>query len=199
MPPTAHDPDAGPPPGLRRLLLVGTGALSVSMMPFWLNWLRETQPGADLRVVLTPSALRFVSAETVAAISRHEVGIDSWSATDPRQPMHIDLARWSDLLLVYPATAHFVARFALGIVDTPVLLALQSFQGTIGVAPALPPRADESIAIRRHLDTLRADPRVVVAPPATQLSHTIGEPVSGGVSPLPILMSLVQRHRAAIA
>jgi phosphopantothenoylcysteine synthetase/decarboxylase len=198
--PDGRGPLTGPPIlGVRRLLLVGTGALSVSMMPFWLNWLRETNPDVELRVVLTPSALRFVSADTVSAISRASVVIDSWPASDPLRPTHIDLAGWSELIVVYPATAHFVARFALGIVDTPVLLALQSFRGTVGVAPALPPRADDSIAIRRHMDTLREDPRVVVAPTTTQRSHTTGEAGSGAVAPLPVLLSMIQRHRAAIA
>ncbi|RZQ62987.1 flavoprotein [Amycolatopsis suaedae] len=172
-----------------RLLLAGTGALSVALLPFWLNWLRELRPDVELRVVLTKSAHRFVAAEALSALSRSEVIVDDWAAQPPGRAVHVELAQWCETVVVYPATAHFLARFALGVVDTPLLLALQAVTGTIGIAPALPPGVAGSTAMKRHLDLITADPRVVLAPTGTARSTTTGREESGSLLPLPDLLA----------
>lgn len=108
-------PDAGP----RRVLIVGTGALGVAFLPFWINWLGNAHPEDEIRVALTRSALRFVSADAIAVLSGKEVFIDDWSEFSGVDVPHVELARWADLVLVHPATLHFVSRLALGITDTP--------------------------------------------------------------------------------
>ncbi|MFJ5673602.1 peptide terminal cysteine decarboxylase LxmD [Streptomyces sp. NPDC093097] len=187
-------------PDFRKVLLVGTGALSVAFLPFWLNWLEDYAPDGEIRVVLTRSARRFVSADALAAMSRQHVVIDEWNSVSAPDAPHITLARWPDVVLVHPATAHFFSRFALGVVDTPVLLALQATRALVGIAPAFPPGAECSPTLRAHLDVLAACPRVVVAPTVPARSATTGETSNGGVAPLPELMTLVtERHRVLTA
>ncbi|MGW3271269.1 peptide terminal cysteine decarboxylase LxmD [Streptomyces kronopolitis] len=180
----------------QKVLLVGTGALSVTFLPFWLNWLEEHIPDGEIQVVLTRSARRFVSADALTMLSRRQVVTDEWNPSSPGAP-HIALARWPDVVLVHPATAHFFSRFALGVVDTPLLLALQATRALVGIAPSFPPGAEDSPALRAHLDVLAARARVVVAPTVPAQSATTGEIADGGAAPLPELMALVEeRHRS---
>jgi phosphopantothenoylcysteine decarboxylase/phosphopantothenate--cysteine ligase len=156
-------------------LLIGTGALSAAFLPFWLNWLRQTYPRTERRVVLTHSALRFVSRSALAAIGGCEVLIDEWPA-DEATARHVELQEWAEMTLVYPATFQFVSRFSLGLAGSPVLLAMQCMTTPIGLAPALPPGGTDSPAYREHVDRLCRRPNVVIADPHPGRSVTTGKP-----------------------
>ncbi|MGW4503042.1 peptide terminal cysteine decarboxylase LxmD [Streptomyces sp. NPDC004436] len=189
-----------PDSGVRRVLVVGTGALGVAFLPFWINWLKNAHPQTEVRVALTRSALRFVSADAIAVLSGKEVFVDDWTRFSGVEVPHVELARWADLVLVHPATLHFVGRYALGITDTPLLLALQSTGALVGVAPSLPPAAHRSPVVQGHLDVLRARPGVVVAPTIPAVSASTGELEDGGSAPLNELYDLCVarlRERAA--
>ncbi|MFF0552715.1 peptide terminal cysteine decarboxylase LxmD [Streptomyces sp. NPDC004311] len=189
-----------PDSGVRRVLVVGTGALGVAFLPFWINWLKNAHPQTEVRVALTRSALRFVSADAIAVLSGKEVFVDDWSRFSGVEVPHVELARWADLVLVHPATLHFVGRYALGITDTPLLLALQSTGALVGVAPSLPPAAHRNPVVQGHLDVLRARPGVVVAPTIPAVSASTGELEDGGSAPLNELYDLCVarlRERAA--
>ncbi|MFE9221828.1 peptide terminal cysteine decarboxylase LxmD [Streptomyces lavendulae] len=179
-----------PDAGTRRVLIVGTGALGVAFLPFWINWMGNAHPEDEIRVALTRSALRFVSADALAVLSGKEVFIDDWSEFSGVDVPHVELARWADLVLVHPATLHFVSRLALGITDTPLLLALQSTGALVGVAPSLPPAAHKSPVVRGHLDVLRNRPGVVLAPTVPAVSASTGELEDGGSAPLNELYDL---------
>ncbi|MDN5933857.1 MAG: hypothetical protein L0I24_22765 [Pseudonocardia sp.] len=83
--------------------------------------------------------------------------------------------------------------------DSPSLLALHAMTGTIAVAPALPPGTVEGRAVRLHLDALRGDPRVVVAPTVMGRSVSNGAVSGGSVLPLPAVVELIGRHRKETA
>ena len=99
---------------------------------------------------------------------------------------------------MYPATMHFLARLALGLADTPALLALQCTQAPIGLAPALPPGGWESPALERHLQVLEQRRNVVVAPPRPGLSVTTGRNDGYAPAPFPVLLRLLDQCRAAL-
>lgn len=98
-----------------------------------------TKQGCDVRVVMTADAQRFVTAVTFKTLSRHAVVTDLYDAEEGWQPTHIKLADEADLLLIAPATAHTIARLALGLADDAlscVALALNP-QAQVLVAPAM--------------------------------------------------------------
>ncbi|GGY05106.1 peptide terminal cysteine decarboxylase LxmD [Streptomyces hiroshimensis] len=187
-----------PDAGFRRVLVVGTGALSVSFLPFWINWLQDSFPALEKRIALTRSARRFVSPDAIAALSRQDVFTDDWDCAPPGKAPHVELAAWADLVLVHPATVHFLSRYALGLADTPVLLALQTTRAVVGVAPALPPAAQHSPVVQGHLAALRARPGVVVAPTVPAESATTGERDDGGAAPMPELFRLCAAYKARL-
>ncbi|GAA2003851.1 flavoprotein [Nocardiopsis rhodophaea] len=189
---------APPEFGAQRLLLVGTGALVVSSLPFWLNWLRITYPALKLRLVITRSAERFVSREALTAISGRTVQLDTWPDEPTPSARHVELAEWAEAIAIYPATLHFVSRFALGLADTPTLLALQCTQVPIGLAPALPPNAERFSNYRSHVAMLQEHPNVVVLPPHATRSATTRR-VEESVAPAPLseLLQHIERLRQA--
>ncbi|MFG2310754.1 flavoprotein [Streptomyces sp. NPDC048566] len=193
-------PTTGPQPPPSRLLLFGTGALSVAFLPFWLNWLRTTHPQTEVRLALTRSADRFVSRAALGAILGKEVLLDTWPGTSDAEAPHLDhveLAAWPEAVAVHPAGLNFIGRFAGGLADTPLLMALQCTRAVIGIAPALPPGAEAGPAYQGHLTALERYDNVLVAAPHPGRSASTGRCDASVAAPLPALLDLITRHRAA--
>ena len=76
-----------------------------------------TKQGADVRVVMTADAQRFVTALPFKTLSRHPVVTDLYDEDEGWKPAHIELADQADLLLVAPATANTIAKLATGLAD----------------------------------------------------------------------------------
>jgi phosphopantothenoylcysteine synthetase/decarboxylase len=175
-----------------RLFLIGSGSLVASMLPYALRSLLARERGLDVRVGLTSSACRFVTPRALAMISGSPVVIDTWSETgDSPSAEHVDLVEWADAFVVYPATAHLVARFSLGLCDTPFLTALASTRAPVGIAPNVPPGLTDNPAFRRHVQELAERPNVVVAPTHVGTSATTGRPGDGAAGPLSEIVDLV--------
>lgn len=193
------DAAAPEPFGITRLLLVGTGSLTVAHLPFWVNWIRSAHPGVELRVVLTRAAARFVSPHAIAPLLRRPVETDEWSAEPVTCAPHVELNEWADAVVVHPATLHFVARMALGLADSPVMLALQCARVPVAVAPAFPPGAADNPLVGEHLRRLGERPNVVVVPGGPGISAATGR--SDGMAPaaLPTVIGAVEHRRRQLA
>ncbi|MGC9441885.1 flavoprotein [Streptomyces sp. WG5] len=202
--PQTANPFAAPAPALtfERLLLVGTGALHAWQLPTWVSWLRMTYPRLGLRTVITRSAERFVTRQTLTALGGRETLVDEWPPdTDTGAgagALHVELAQWADAVLVYPATVNFISRYATGMADTPVLLALQCLQAPVAVAPCLPPGADRSETVRTHLATLSAQKNVVVVPTVPGRSVTTGRDDARVPPPMPAVVEQLQARHTAL-
>ncbi|WP_406635363.1 flavoprotein [Amycolatopsis sp. WGS_07] len=177
-----------------RMLLVGSGALSAAFLPYWINWIDAVLPSVSLKVALTRSAANFVSRHAVSALSRTDVLLDEWPDEPSREAPHVALAKWADVIAVYPATLNFISRFALGLGDSPALLALQCTDAVVGIAPALPPGAANNPVVAAHLRSFAERPRVVVSPTETAVSASSGESAAGSVAPLSELIGLLERR-----
>ncbi|MFF8989608.1 flavoprotein [Streptomyces sp. NPDC014983] len=186
----------GPTPGsfsARRLLLVGTGAISVAFMPYWVKWLSLALPDVECRVVVTRSAERFVTREALSAVNTSVALLDAWPDEPRTTALHVEWAQWAEAVAVYPATVNFISRFASGIGDTPAMLALQCTKATIGIAPSLPPGAIDNPVLSRHLKEIRERPGVCVAPPEPGRSGTTGRHDAYVPPDLPTLLALMER------
>jgi phosphopantothenoylcysteine decarboxylase / phosphopantothenate---cysteine ligase len=123
-----------------------------------------TKRGHTVRCVLTAAATRLVTAEALAAVSRQPVFTSAWM-TDGSMP-HIDLARWADVVVVAPATADVLARFALGLADdllTTMCLALEPSKRVIFV-PAMNTVMWNKAIVQTHVATLRVGGAQILAP-----------------------------------
>ena len=136
---------------------------------------RELQrAGAEVQPLLTESAERMVSRATFAALTGRRVPASVWD--DPAAVEHVALARWGQVLVVAPATAHTLARLAAGLADDLLTNVALAFGGPVVVAPAMHTEMWEHPATRANLATL-AERGVRIVPPAS------GPLTSGDVGP----------------
>ena len=192
MAPPARDPGGSPPAvlaGARVLLGVSGGIAAYKAAEL----ARELQrAGAEVQPLLTESAERMVSRATFAALTGRRVPASVWD--DPAAVEHVALARWGQVLVVAPATAHTLARLAAGLADDLLTNVALAFGGPVVVAPAMHTEMWEHPATRANLAILEGR-GVLVVPPAS------GPLTSGDVGPgrLAELDDLVAGVAAALA
>ena len=118
--------------------------------------LRELQKRAvDVHVVMTAHATRFVSALTFESLSQHPVFVDQFELGENSDIRHISLADAADLLLVAPATANVLGKFAQGIADDALSTLFLATKAPVLVAPAMNVNMFEHQAVVANLETLR--------------------------------------------
>jgi phosphopantothenoylcysteine decarboxylase/phosphopantothenate--cysteine ligase len=188
---------AGPAPrpnraalhGARVLLGVSGGIAAYKAAELARELLRS---GAEVQPLLTAAGERMVSRATFAALTGRPVPASLWD--DPAAVEHVALARWGQVLMVAPATAHTLARLAAGLADDLLTNVALAFPGPVVVAPAMHTEMWQHPATRANLKLL-AGRGVMVVPPAT------GPLTSGDIGPgrLAELDDLVAGVAAALA
>jgi len=127
--------------------------------------LRELQRrGAEVHVVMTEAATRFVAPMTFEALSRHPVFHDQWAPGANGGIRHVSIADEADLLLVAPATANIVGKLARGIADDALSTLYLATRAPVLVAPAMNVNMYEHPALQENLATLRARGVAIVEP-----------------------------------
>jgi phosphopantothenoylcysteine decarboxylase/phosphopantothenate--cysteine ligase len=117
----------------RRVLLGVTGGVAAYKAAYLARLLRER--GAEVQVVMTPAATRFVGPETFAALTGRQAHSDVFERTE--DVLHVRLAHEVDAAVVAPATANVLAKLATGVADELLTSTLLEFRGPVVVAPAM--------------------------------------------------------------
>src|SRR5438132_5885723 len=95
-----------------------------------------TEAGAEVRVLMTPEATRFVTPLTFEAVSDHPVAAD-WLTPQGAGEIHIKLAEWAEVIAIVPATANTIAKLALGLADEIVSGTALASHAPLVLAPAM--------------------------------------------------------------
>lgn len=132
--------------------------------------------GAEVRVVMTPSAREFVQPLTYQALSGHRVYVDLFDAEADSAMDHIELARWCDLLLVAPASADFLGKLNAGYADNLLLTLCLASKQPVAVAPAMNQQMFANTSTQENIQQLAAK-QVMLWGPAE------GEQACGDVGP----------------
>jgi phosphopantothenoylcysteine decarboxylase/phosphopantothenate--cysteine ligase len=135
----------------RRVLLGVTGGIAAYKAAYLARRLKER--GAEVQVVMTPAATRFVGPDTFAALTGREVHSDLFERTE--EVLHVRLAREADAVVVAPATANVLARLGHGMADDLLTSTLLEFRGPLVVAPAMHSGMWGHPATIHNLDRLR--------------------------------------------
>lgn len=98
---------------------------------------RLVSHGADVRVIMTEGATKFIAPLTLQTLSRHPVATDTFDERDAAKVQHIDLADAADLVVVAPATANIIAKMAHGLADDMLSTTLLATTAPVLVAPAM--------------------------------------------------------------
>jgi phosphopantothenoylcysteine decarboxylase / phosphopantothenate---cysteine ligase len=117
---------------------------------------RLMEGGAEVQVVLTRGAREFIAPLTFASLSKRPVHTEVWGDGNTPAVDHVTLAEWAELLLVAPATAHTIAKFAGGLADDFLSTYYLAHRGPVLLAPAMETAMWESPAVRRNVEALAA-------------------------------------------
>jgi phosphopantothenoylcysteine decarboxylase/phosphopantothenate--cysteine ligase len=138
----------------RRVLLGVSGGIAAYKTPLLVRAL--VKAGAEVQVVMTPSAHDFVTPLALATVSRRPVlselfvrdGSGRWND-------HVHLARWADVMLIAPASANTLGKMAQGLCDNLLLAAYLSAECPVFVAPAMDLEMFRDPGVQANLDTLK--------------------------------------------
>lgn len=119
----------------KRILLGVTGGIAAYKSPEIVRRLKDA--GAEVRVVMTPSATRLVAPTVFQAVSGEPVRSELWDEAAEAAMSHIELARWADLVLVAPATAHLLSQLAAGDAGNLLTTVCLATRAPIVLAPAM--------------------------------------------------------------
>jgi phosphopantothenoylcysteine decarboxylase/phosphopantothenate--cysteine ligase len=118
-----------------RILLGVTGGIAAYKSPDLVRRLMER--GAEVQVVMTDAAQKFVTPMSFQAVSGRPVRYDLWDGAAEAAMGHIELARWAELVLIAPASADFIARLAGGRADDLLATLCLATEAPIALAPAM--------------------------------------------------------------
>ncbi len=111
--------------------------------------------GADVRVVLTENAARFVTPLTFQALSGNPVRSSLWDESAEAAMGHIELARWADEVLIAPASADLLSRLAQGRADDLLSTLVLATSAPVSVAPAMNQQMWANAATQANMTVLR--------------------------------------------
>ena len=135
----------------KRILLGVTGGIAAYKAVYLLREFQKS--GAEIRVIMTPSATRFVGTETFSALSRHEVAVDVFNDNKPDTSWakHIHWGEWADLFVIAPCTANTLAKIVHGQSDNMLTSTVLAARCPILICPTMDGEMYESPAVSKNL------------------------------------------------
>ncbi len=157
----------------KRVLLGVSGGIAAYKAAEVLRGLKRL--GAQVRVVMTENASRFVGPLTFQALSGLPVCKGLFDETDDASIRHIDWAREADVVVIAPATANIIGKMANGIADDALSTFVMAATAPKIVCPAMNTHMYENRAVQRNLDVLESDGFYILEPGAGELAcGTVG-------------------------
>src|SRR5467141_5426460 len=131
--------------------------------------------GCEVRVAMTRHACEFIQPLTFRALSGEHVIVDDYAPDNPDPIAHITFSQTVDLLIISPATANIIGKFANGIADDFLTSTYLASTAPVLIAPAMNTSMWEHPATRRNLAQLKADGVLFIEPDDGEMAcGTIG-------------------------
>ena len=146
----------------KRILLGLSGGIAAYKVAELVRLL--TLAGAEVRVVMTAAACRFIAPVTMQALSGNPVHTDLWDESVPNNMAHIELSRGCDVIVVAPASADFIAKLAQGLCDDLLSTLCLARECPLLVAPAMNLQMWDKPATQRNIRQLGEDGVAILGP-----------------------------------
>lgn len=146
----------------RRILLGVSGGIAAYKACELTRRLRDS--GAEVRVVLTANAARFVTPLTFQGLSGQPVRADLWDQAAEMGMGHLELARWAQRVLIAPASADVIAKLAHGLADDLLSTLCLATTAPVSIAPAMNHRMWLHPATQANIETLRRRGVAIIGP-----------------------------------
>ncbi len=148
----------------KNIVLGVTGGIAVYKSVEIVSRLRKA--GAQVKVIMTEAAAKFVTPLTFREISQNPVSVSMWTEVANWNVEHIALAGWADLFLIAPATANFIGKVANGIADDMLTTTVMATRAKVIIAPAMNTNMFENPIVQENIKKLIRLGYVII-PPAT--------------------------------
>jgi phosphopantothenoylcysteine decarboxylase / phosphopantothenate---cysteine ligase len=152
----------------KKILLGVTGGIAAYKAAPLIRLLKKEQ--ADVRVVMTNSAQKFITPLTLGILSENPVATEMFDAATRNEVRHISWADWAELALVAPATANIIGKSANGIADDLLSSIILALQCPVVFAPAMHHQMWTHPAVQRNIETLKSFGYKIIEPDKGELA-----------------------------
>ena len=141
----------------KKILLGVTGCIAAYKAAFLTREFKKL--GAEVRVIMTPSATEFISPLTLSALSENPVIINTFPNSQKENTglgtWHIDSALWTDIMIIAPCTINTVAKIAHGFADNALTTIVTALRSPLLVAPAADVDMYQNKITQKNIQTLK--------------------------------------------
>lgn len=158
----------------KKIVLGITGSIAAYKAAYLIRLL--VKKGAEVQVVMTPSAKEFITPVTMSALTGKPVISEFFGANDGTWHSHVDLGLWADAMIVAPASANTLGKMANGVADNILVTCYLSCKAPVFIAPAMDLDMFAHPSTQRNLDLLRSYGNHIIEPAEGELaSHLQGK------------------------
>ncbi|MBK9510644.1 MAG: bifunctional phosphopantothenoylcysteine decarboxylase/phosphopantothenate--cysteine ligase CoaBC [Cytophagaceae bacterium] len=150
-------------------ILIGVTGSIAAYKSAWLVRLLVKEK-ANVKVVMTPAAHQFISALTLATLSKNEALTDFEKGNTGIWNSHVDLGLWADLVVIAPASANTIAKMATGICDNLLMATYLSARCKVMVAPAMDLDMWEHPATQKNIEIIKQNGNQIIEPGTGELA-----------------------------
>ncbi|MEW6051460.1 MAG: bifunctional phosphopantothenoylcysteine decarboxylase/phosphopantothenate--cysteine ligase CoaBC [Candidatus Zixiibacteriota bacterium] len=137
----------------KRVVVGLTGGIACYKVPYFVRAM--VKAGAEVQVIMTQAATKFITPLTMETVSRNPVCIDLFPEHEFVSTRHINLADWGDLFVIAPATANFLGKIANGISDDLLTTTVCATKSPVLIAPAMNPHMWSNPVTVRNYEYLK--------------------------------------------
>lgn len=138
----------------KKIIIGITGGISAYKIPLLVR--QFIKAGAEIKIILTPASLHFVTPLTLATLSKKPVISEFYNQQTGEWVNHVDLGLWADAMIIAPATSNTIGKLANGIADNILLTTYLSAKCPVFIAPAMDRDMAEHPAVLKNIETLKS-------------------------------------------
>lgn len=176
----------------KKIILGVTGSIAAYKSVYLLR--RLVEHGADVLVVMTPEAAKFVTPLTFQVLSKNTVYTDMFESGQGGEISHLYLGRGADMVLIAPATANIIGKMANGIADDLLSTILLACKCPVLVAPAMDSEMYDNRVVQKNISYLQKLNVDFIGPVTGPLASGIEGP--GRMSEPDVILAFVEERLA---
>ena len=158
----------------KKIVIGITGSIAAYKIPFLIRLL--VKEGAEVKVIMTPVAVDFVTPLTLSTLSKNSVIIDPFKETTGEWNNHVELGTWADVMIFAPVTANTLGKMANGIADNFVVTAYLSAKCPVFIAPAMDLDMYNHPSTQKNISILRSYGNSIIEPQTGELASGLSGP-----------------------
>lgn len=155
----------------KKILLGITGSIAAYKSAVLVRLL--VKEGAQVKVVMTPSAIDFITPLTLSVLSKNPVSVEGFDAKTGEWDNHVHLASWADMFIVAPCSANTIAKMAYGVCDNMLMTVYLSATCKKYIAPAMDAEMWAHATSKKNIAALKQQGCFIIPPAAGELASGI--------------------------